>query len=154
LYVLLMDDDERVLVENLASHAVDGYFYRDETDYNGWFRILTAELAEKSATPFYDKLKQYVRMAKDSWHTPAMPVVIRSKAARGWGFLRFCRREHAARRPVRFGADAGFTAAPDRGDCRVAKAGGQSLWRAQDLLCHQWHFHLQQGDLPDLAGTG
>ncbi|BBF84734.1 arginine decarboxylase [Aquitalea magnusonii] len=70
LYVLLMDDDERVLVENLASHAVDGYFYRDETDYNGWFRILTAELAEKSATPFYDKLKQYVRMAKDSWHTP------------------------------------------------------------------------------------
>jgi arginine decarboxylase len=65
-----MDDDERVLVENLASHAVDGYFYRDETDYNGWFRILTAELAEKSATPFYDKLKQYVRMAKDSWHTP------------------------------------------------------------------------------------
>jgi arginine decarboxylase len=70
LYVLLMDDDERVLVENLASHAVDGYFYRDETDYNGWFRILTAELAEKSATPFYDRLKQYVRMAKDSWHTP------------------------------------------------------------------------------------
>jgi arginine decarboxylase len=70
LYVLLMDDDERVLVENLASHAVDGYFYRDETDYNGWFRILTAELAEKSATPFYDNLKQYVRMAKDSWHTP------------------------------------------------------------------------------------
>ena len=45
LYVLLMDDDERVMVENLASHAVDGYFYRDETDYNGWFRILTAELA-------------------------------------------------------------------------------------------------------------
>lgn len=70
LYVLLVDDDERVLVESLASHAVDGYFYRDETDYNGWFRILTAELAEKSATPFYDKLKQYVRMAKDSWHTP------------------------------------------------------------------------------------
>ncbi|MBV8678931.1 MAG: aminotransferase class I/II-fold pyridoxal phosphate-dependent enzyme [Aquitalea sp.] len=70
LYVLLVDDDERALVESLASHAVDGYFYRDETDYNGWFRILTAELAEKSATPFYDKLKQYVRMAKDSWHTP------------------------------------------------------------------------------------
>ncbi|ERE03393.1 MULTISPECIES: aminotransferase class I/II-fold pyridoxal phosphate-dependent enzyme [Chromobacteriaceae] len=70
LYVFLQDDDERALVEELASHAVDGYFYRDEADFNGWFRILVAELAEKSATPFYDKLKQYVRMAKDSWHTP------------------------------------------------------------------------------------
>ncbi|MCP1291579.1 aminotransferase class I/II-fold pyridoxal phosphate-dependent enzyme [Chromobacterium sp. S0633] len=70
LYVLLFDDDERALVEDLASHAVDGYFYRDELDFHGWFRILSAELAEKSATPFYDKLKQYVRMAKDSWHTP------------------------------------------------------------------------------------
>ncbi|WP_047237530.1 aminotransferase class I/II-fold pyridoxal phosphate-dependent enzyme [Chromobacterium subtsugae] len=70
LYVFLQDDDERALVEELASHAVDGYFYRDEADFNGWFRILAAELAEKSATPFYDKLKQYVRMAKDSWHTP------------------------------------------------------------------------------------
>ncbi|MEO9383545.1 aminotransferase class I/II-fold pyridoxal phosphate-dependent enzyme [Chromobacterium phragmitis] len=70
LYVFLRDDDERALVEELASHAVDGYFYRDEADFNGWFRILSAELAEKSATPFYDKLKQYVRMAKDSWHTP------------------------------------------------------------------------------------
>lgn len=70
LYVMLNDDDERALVEDLASHAVDGYFYRDEADHNGWFRILTAELAEKSATPFYDRLKQYVRMAKDSWHTP------------------------------------------------------------------------------------
>ncbi|QEL54986.1 aminotransferase class I/II-fold pyridoxal phosphate-dependent enzyme [Chromobacterium paludis] len=70
LYVFLQNDDERALVEELASHAVDGYFYRDEADFNGWFRILVAELADKSATPFYDKLKQYVRMAKDSWHTP------------------------------------------------------------------------------------
>ncbi|OWY37461.1 ornithine decarboxylase [Xenophilus sp. AP218F] len=70
LYVVLFDDDERAMVEDMASHAVDGYFYRDESDFNGWFRILAAELAEKSATPFYDKLRQYVRMAKDSWHTP------------------------------------------------------------------------------------
>ncbi|BAK77400.1 arginine decarboxylase [Pseudogulbenkiania sp. NH8B] len=70
LYILLVDDDQKLLVEEMASHAVDGYFYRDELDFSGWFRILTAELAEKSATPFYDRLKQYVRMAKDSWHTP------------------------------------------------------------------------------------
>ncbi|MDF0606983.1 aminotransferase class I/II-fold pyridoxal phosphate-dependent enzyme [Neisseriaceae bacterium TC5R-5] len=70
LYVLLLDEDDRALLEDLASHAVDGYFYRDEVDFHGWFRILMAELAEKSATPFYDRLKQYVSMAKDSWHTP------------------------------------------------------------------------------------
>lgn len=70
LYVVLQDDDEKVLMEALASHAVDGYFYRDEDDFHGWFRILAAELAEKSATPFYDALKHYVSMAKDSWHTP------------------------------------------------------------------------------------
>ena len=58
LYILLQDDDEKVLMEELASHAIDGYFYRDERDFNGWFRILAAEMGEKSATPFYDKLKQ------------------------------------------------------------------------------------------------
>ncbi|WP_024303123.1 aminotransferase class I/II-fold pyridoxal phosphate-dependent enzyme [Pseudogulbenkiania sp. MAI-1] len=70
LYILLVDDDQKLLVEEMASHAVDGYFYRDEPDFSGWFRILVAELVEKSATPFYDRLRQYVRMAKDSWHTP------------------------------------------------------------------------------------
>ena len=74
LYVLLFDDDERALVEDLASHAVDGYFYRDELDFHGWFRILSAELAEKSATPFYDKLKQYVRMARIPGTRPAIPA--------------------------------------------------------------------------------
>ncbi|MDN0076976.1 aminotransferase class I/II-fold pyridoxal phosphate-dependent enzyme [Crenobacter sp. SG2303] len=70
LYVMLVDADEKAVIEALASHAVDGYFYRDELDSHGWFRILAAELAEKSATPFYDALKHYVNMAKDSWHTP------------------------------------------------------------------------------------
>ena len=70
LYILLQDDDEKLLMEALASHAIDGYFYRDEQDVSGWFRILSAEMGEKAATPFYDRLKQYVAMAKDSWHTP------------------------------------------------------------------------------------
>ena len=39
LYILLQDDDEKVVMEELASHAIDGYFYRDERDFNGWFRI-------------------------------------------------------------------------------------------------------------------
>ncbi|HEY9022914.1 MAG TPA: ornithine decarboxylase, partial [Burkholderiaceae bacterium] len=70
LYVTLEDDENKLLLEQLASNVVHGYFYRGEHDYAGWARILAAEIAEKSATPFYDELKNYVRMAKDSWHTP------------------------------------------------------------------------------------
>ncbi len=70
LYMMLEDDDTKLLVEALASDAVDGYFYRNEEDLSGWFRILAAEVAQKSDTPFYDKLREYVALAKDSWHTP------------------------------------------------------------------------------------
>ncbi len=70
IYIMLQDDDTKMLVEALASDAVDGYFFRDESDFNGWHRILTAEVAEKADTPFYDELKDYVALAKDSWHTP------------------------------------------------------------------------------------
>ncbi len=70
IYVTLEDDENKVLFEQLASNVVHGYFYRGELDFNGWARILSAEIAEKCATPFYDELRAYVRMAKDSWHTP------------------------------------------------------------------------------------
>jgi len=70
LYVALEDDENKLLLEQLASNVVHGYFYRGELDFNGWARILAAEIAEKSDTPFYDELREYVRMAKDSWHTP------------------------------------------------------------------------------------
>lgn len=70
LYVVLEDDDTRRLVEELASDAVDGYFFRSEADHAGWLRILAAEVAQTAATPFYDQLKAYVAQAKDSWHTP------------------------------------------------------------------------------------
>ncbi|TCP10331.1 arginine decarboxylase [Crenobacter luteus] len=49
---------------------LDGVFRRDAVDAAGWCRTLSAGLAEKSATPFYDALRRYVAMAKDSWHTP------------------------------------------------------------------------------------
>jgi arginine decarboxylase len=70
LYVTLEDDANKLLLEELARNVVHGYFHRGETDFAGWCRILAAEIAEKSATPFYDELRNYVRMAKDSWHTP------------------------------------------------------------------------------------
>ncbi len=70
LYMMLEDDSDKLLVEQLASDAVNGYFFRDEQDHGGWFRILAAEVAEKADTPFYDALREYVAQAKDSWHTP------------------------------------------------------------------------------------
>lgn len=66
LYVLLSGGPSRAF----ARAPVNGFFYREEADYRGWFRTLSAELAGKSATPFYDALRSYVGMAKDSWHTP------------------------------------------------------------------------------------
>src|SRR6185369_9747306 len=60
LYMVLEDDADKLLVEQLASDAVDGYFFRGEHDYNGWFRIIAAEVAQKAQTPFYDALKAYV----------------------------------------------------------------------------------------------
>jgi arginine decarboxylase len=70
VYMMLPDDDTKLLVEQLASDAIEGYFYRSETDHAGWLRIIAAALVEKAETPFYDQLKAYVALAKDSWHTP------------------------------------------------------------------------------------
>jgi arginine decarboxylase len=70
VYILIAQETEREVVDAMFSEAVDGYFYREERDYRGWYRILNAQLQEKARTPFYDQLKNYVLMAKDSWHTP------------------------------------------------------------------------------------
>ena len=70
VYILIAQQDEAEVVNTLLCEAVDGYFYRDDPDYFGWYRILSTQLLERAHTPFYDKLKQYVFMAKDAWHTP------------------------------------------------------------------------------------
>ena len=70
VYILIAQEQEDKVVDALFTEAVDGYFYREERDYRGWYRILSAQLQEKAQTPFYDKLKSYVLMAKDAWHTP------------------------------------------------------------------------------------
>jgi arginine decarboxylase len=70
VYILIAQEQEDEVVDALFTEAVDGYFYREERDYRGWYRILNAQLQERAATPFYDKLKNYVLMAKDAWHTP------------------------------------------------------------------------------------
>jgi len=70
VYILIAQEQEDEVVDSLFSEAVDGYFYREERDYRGIYRILSAQLQEKADTPFYDALKSYVLMAKDAWHTP------------------------------------------------------------------------------------
>jgi arginine decarboxylase len=70
VYILIAKEHEDEVVDVLFTEAVDGYFYREERDYRGIYRILNAQLQEKARTPFYDQLKAYVWMAKDQWHTP------------------------------------------------------------------------------------
>jgi arginine decarboxylase len=70
VYILIAKEHEDEVVDALFTEAVDGYFYREERDYRGMYRILNAQIQEKARTPFYDQLKSYVLMAKDAWHTP------------------------------------------------------------------------------------
>src|SRR4051812_15159427 len=70
VYILIAQEKEDDVVDSLFTEAVDGYFYREERDYRGIYRILNAQIQEKARTPFTDQLKTYVWMAKDQWHTP------------------------------------------------------------------------------------
>ena len=70
LYILIEQAREDEVVDTLFAEAVDGYFYREERDYRGMYRILNAQLAERARTPFSDALRNYVLAAKDAWHTP------------------------------------------------------------------------------------
>jgi len=70
IYVLIEKTKADQVVDSLFAEAVHGYFYREEHDYRGMFRILNAQLAERARTPFFDALRSYVASAKDAWHTP------------------------------------------------------------------------------------
>ncbi|WP_018150003.1 aminotransferase class I/II-fold pyridoxal phosphate-dependent enzyme [Leeia oryzae] len=70
IYIMIDEAKQDEVVDVLFSEAIEGYFYREERDYRGWFRIIHAQIRDKSRTPFYDALHDYVLMAKDAWHTP------------------------------------------------------------------------------------
>jgi arginine decarboxylase len=77
VYVLIAQEHEDEVVDALFTEAVDGYFYREERDYRGMYRILNAQLQERADTPFYDAL-QNVLMAG----TPGTrPDILRGLAA-------------------------------------------------------------------------
>jgi arginine decarboxylase len=70
VFILIDRAQEDEVVDSLFTESVDGYFYREEHDPRGMFRIIQAALAERARTPFFDALRSYVLMAKDAWHTP------------------------------------------------------------------------------------
>src|SRR5256714_9973920 len=68
VYIVIAREEEDDIVDALFAEAVDGYFYREERDYRGIYRILNAQIQERARTPFYEQLKNYVWMAKGKWH--------------------------------------------------------------------------------------
>src|SRR5436190_19780018 len=60
VYSLIAQEKEDDVVDKLFTESVDGYFYREERDYRGIYRILNAQIQERARTPFYDQLKNYV----------------------------------------------------------------------------------------------
>jgi arginine decarboxylase len=150
VYILIAQEQEDEVVDALFSEAVDGYFYREERDYRGIYRILNAQMQEKADTPFYDQLKTYVLMAKDAWHTPGHSSGDSLRDS-PWvsDFYEFMG-EHVFDADLSVsGADAGFPDGAERRDPGGAEAGGQGLRRAPDVLRHQRHLYRQQGYLPD-----
>ena len=155
VYILIAQEKEDDVVDALFAESVDGYFYREERDYRGIYRILNAQIQERARTPFYDALKNYVWMAKDQWHTPG-PFLGRVAARQPVGerLLRVHGRARVRRRPLGVGADARLADGAEGRDRRGAGDGGQGVRRAAHLLRHQRHLDREQGDLPDPARAG
>ncbi len=50
---------------------LNGYFYKKEHDYDDIVRKVRSEVINsKNRAPFFEKLVEYCKKAKDSWHTP------------------------------------------------------------------------------------
>jgi arginine/lysine/ornithine decarboxylase len=49
---------------------LNGYFFKDEKDFDDISRKVKAEVGNKNRAPFYEALVEYSKHVKDSWHTP------------------------------------------------------------------------------------
>jgi arginine decarboxylase len=145
IYILIAREQEDEIVDALFSEAVDGYFYREERDYRGMYRILNAQIQEKARTPFYDQLKSYVLMAKDAWHTPGHSS---GDSLRGspWvnDFHEFMG-EHIF--------DADLSVSVPMLDSLMEPT-GESVWRAPHVFRDQWHFYREQSYFPNATRAG
>jgi arginine decarboxylase len=155
VYILIAKEQEDEVVDALFSEAVDGYFYREERDYRGIYRILNAQMQEKADTPFYDALKSYVFMAKGCV-AHARSFLGRQPARQSLG-RRFLRIHGRARVRCRSSVSVpmlGFADGTDRRDCGVAEARGESLRGAPDVFRDQRHLDREQGYLSDADRSG
>src|SRR5947208_8060902 len=60
VYILIAQEKEDDVVDKLFTESVDGYFYREERDYRGIYRILNAQIQHGARTPSSDQLKHDV----------------------------------------------------------------------------------------------
>src|ERR1043166_5963819 len=74
VYILIAQEKEDDVVDALFAESVDGYFYREERDYRGIYRILNAQIQERARTPFLRALENFGGMAKDQVPTPGHPL--------------------------------------------------------------------------------
>jgi arginine decarboxylase len=47
-----------------------GYFFKEDNVYGDIVNKINAAIDDKRSAPFYEKLVQYAKKSKDSWHTP------------------------------------------------------------------------------------
>ena len=80
VYILIAQEKEDDVVDALFTEAVDGYFYREERDYRGIYRILNAQIQEKARTPFTDQLKN-LRLDGEGPVAHARPLLRASRCA-------------------------------------------------------------------------
>ena len=151
VYIVIAQEKEDDVVDALFAESVDGYFYREERDYRGMYRILNAQIQERARTPFYDQLKTYVWMAKDQWHTPGHSSGEAARQPVGQRFLRVHGRARVRRRSLGLRADARLAHGAERRDRRGAGDGGQGFRREAHLLRDQRHVNREQGHFPDPA---
>lgn len=67
LFLYTIEKDWRALG---GKGLISGYFYKGDKDYDDIYRRIVAEVADKSAAPFFDRLVEYAKESNDSWHTP------------------------------------------------------------------------------------
>ncbi len=69
-HFVVLPQSDRGPIDALIELPVDGYLDDTEEDYFSALREVLAAVEHKASTPFADTLRDYVRSAKDAWHTP------------------------------------------------------------------------------------
>jgi arginine decarboxylase len=69
-HFVVLPQSERARIDDLLELPIDGYLDDREEDFFSVLREVLAAIDQKASTPFADTLRDYVRSAKDAWHTP------------------------------------------------------------------------------------